>query len=258
MSFSEDLIKEALKHNILPLRNAFSFFTSYANIDKWTPSDNPTKSDNPLDKWILGELEQFTTTIDTNLADYDLAHSSRQIALFLDNLTNWYIRRSRRRFWKSENDDDKDHAYQTLYTVLTTFCLGAAPFMPIVTEYIWRALTGDDADNSLHLQEFPTLTGYYDEELAQAMSFAQDIVSMGFAARSQHKLRVRQPLASLSISVELDDYYLDIIAEELNIKSVTSDTSLKNLVTKVVMPDGSKVGQKFGKHTQDIFRLAKS
>lgn len=258
MSFSENLIKEALKQNILPLWNAFSFFITYANIDNRSPTDSPSASSNLLDQRILWELEQFVQTIDTDLANYDLAHSSRQIAVFLDNLTNWYIRRSRRRFRKTENDDDKESAYQTLYTVLTQFCLGAAPFMPIITEYIWRSLTWDASNNSLHLQDFPHSEGYYDAKLSQAMGFAQDIVSTGLAARSKHNLRVRQPLAELAISVELDQYYLDIIAEELNIKSVTSDPSLKDLVKKVIMPDGAKIGKKFGWDTQTIFRLAKS
>lgn len=96
---------------------------------------------NLLDQRILSELSSLSQTIDADLTNYDLTHSSRQIALFLENLTNWYIRRSRRRFWKSENDGDKHAAYQTLYTVLVEFCKIAAPFMPIVTEYMYRALT---------------------------------------------------------------------------------------------------------------------
>lgn len=158
MSFSEDLILEALKQNILPLWNAFSFFTTYANIDGWkkeNSQDNVTSS-NRLDTWILSELQRVTETIDQDLSHYDIAHASRQIADFLENLTNRYIRRSRRRFWKSESDEDKNHAYETLYTVLVDFSLVISPFMPFISEYIWRALTGDDMANSVHLQDFPS------------------------------------------------------------------------------------------------------
>ena len=147
MSFSEDLILEALKQNILPLWNAFSFFVTYANIDKRESNNREEtayiaeSSKNRLDTWILTELNTITHTIDKDLSNYDLTHASRQIASFLENLTNWYIRRSRRRFWKSDSDEDKISAYATLYTILTKFCVVAAPFMPIITEYIWKVLT---------------------------------------------------------------------------------------------------------------------
>lgn len=100
----------------------------------------------------------MTETIDQDLMNYDLTHASRQIADFLENLTNRYIRRSRRRFWKTESDEDKNYAYETLFTVLTQFCLIAAPFMPFITEYIWRTLTGEEKKNSVHLQNFPTVS----------------------------------------------------------------------------------------------------
>ena len=162
MNFSEDLILEALKQNILPLWNAFSFFVTYANIDKRESSSREEtlyqaqSSQNRLDTRILGELTIVTQTIDTDLSGYDITHASRQIASFLENLTNWYIRRSRRRFWKSDSDGDKASAYATLYTILTQFCTIAAPFMPIISEYIRKALTGDDIKNSIHLQDYPT------------------------------------------------------------------------------------------------------
>lgn len=200
MNFSEDLILEALKQNILPLWNAFSFFVTYANIDKRSPARHPERSDNEvegsptidkmlrqaqhdaassenrLDTWILGELAVVTKTIDSDLSGYDITHASRQIASFLENLTNWYIRRSRRRFWKSDSDGDKASAYATLYTILTQFCVIAAPFMPIIAEYIWKALTGDDLNNSVHLQDYPTRDISPDTVLAHDMQYAQTIV----------------------------------------------------------------------------------
>lgn len=251
MSFSEELILEALKQNILPLWNAFSFFVTYANIDNWSVH-NPKEalyqaqsSNNRLDQWILGELQTFAQTVAYDLEHYDLTHSSRQIASFLENLTNWYIRRSRRRFWKSDSDEDKASAYFTLYSVLTQFCMIAAPFMPIISEYIWRTLTSDSQFNSVHLQDFPSLNIPTNKELADQMNAAQTIVRMGLAARGKHNIRVRQPLQSLTLGISLDAYYLDIIAEELNIKSVKSDISLNTLVTKICKPDGKIIGQLF-------------
>jgi isoleucyl-tRNA synthetase len=201
MNFSEDLILESLKQNILPLRNTFYFFTTYANIDGRSPATTEKPKDgktaNLLDEWILSELSNLCQTIDTDLMNYDLTHSSRQIALFLDNLTNRYIRRSRRRFWKSENDGDKNDAYQTLYTVLIEFCKIAAPFIPIITEFIYRALTKDDT--SVHLQSFPVYNRFTQEKGLNKFAQAQTIVRAGLAARSKHSIRVRQPLALLKL-----------------------------------------------------------
>ena len=270
MSFSEELILEALKQNILPLWNAFWFFVTYANIDNWSVSDSKEalyqaqSSDNRLDQWILWELQTFITTIDEDLANYDLTHSSRQINKFLENLTNWYIRRSRRRFRKSDSDSDKSFAYATLYTVLTQFCVVASPFMPIISEYIWRTLTNSTLSpdhselNSVHLQDFPSLELSANKELSDQMNAAQDIVRMGLAARGKKNIRVRQPLSNLILWISLDQYYLDIIAEELNMKSVHSDPSLNTHVTKICKPDGKVIGQLFWWATKDIFALAKS
>jgi isoleucyl-tRNA synthetase len=276
MSFGDDLILEALKQNILPLWNAFSFFVTYANIDQRNPLDSnqkgkntpekmiqhakhdAEKSKNRLDTWILEELARVTQTIDDDLSNYDLTHASRQISSFLENLTNWYIRRSRRRFWKSDSDEDKASAYATLYTVLTQFVVVAAPFMPIISEYIWKVLTGDEDKNSVHLQDFPSVYITTDQTLTDAMNYAQTIVRMGLAARGKKNIRVRQPLHSLILGVELEQYYLDIIAEELNIKHVTCDSELNTRVTKICKPDGKTIGQLFGGNTKEIFALAKS
>jgi isoleucyl-tRNA synthetase len=277
MNFSEDLILEALKQNILPLWNAFSFFVTYANIDKRESTSREetaytaASSTNRLDTWILGELATATQSIDTDLSGYDITHASRQIASFLENLTNWYIRRSRRRFWKSDSDEDKASAYATLYTVLTQFCIIATPFMPIVTEYIWKVLTGKDINNSVHLQDYPSVIPATagissswdprireDDNLSEDMQYAQTIVRMWLASRGKKNIRVRQPLSTLILGVHLDQYYLDIIAEELNIKQVICDPALNSHVTKICKPDGKIIGQLFWWATKEIFALAKS
>ncbi|USN57063.1 MAG: class I tRNA ligase family protein [Candidatus Peribacteria bacterium] len=263
-SISEENIADALRGYILPLWNAFSFFVTYANIDGWEVAGHKEQatSDNVLDQWILGELSDLRNIVTDNLDHYNLQQSSRALGEFLDNLTNWYIRRSRRRFWKSESDTDKDQAYQTLYDVLLGFCQVAAPFMPFVTEYIYRELKGVNSvssvnSNSVHLLYWPEV-GERDEQLAQDMHLAQQIVTMGLAWRSQHDLRVRQPLSTLTVGMDLSEYYQAIIREELNIKQVVCDPSLNDEVTKIVKPDGKKIGPKFGGDVKIIFAEAKS
>jgi isoleucyl-tRNA synthetase len=259
-SITEQSIAEALRGSILPLWNAFSFFVTYARIDGWTPSDDVTVSDNVLDQWIVGELQLLIQQLSTDLDAYDLQSSSRALGVFLDQLTNWYIRRSRRRFRKSESDTDKDQAYATLYRVLVDFTKVAAPFAPFICEYIYRELKkgtegtkvaegeqgeqGEQGANdiSVHLTDWLEADeGLIDTDLSESMALTQRVVRMGLAWRSQHDIRVRQPLAALTIGQELDSYYMDIIAEELNIKSVQVDMDVNDRVTQICKPDGKVV-----------------
>jgi len=188
--------------------------------------------------------------VDTELLRYDLQQSSRLISSFLDNLTNRYIRRSRRRFWKSENDADKLQAYATLYRVLLVFCQVAAPFMPFITEYIHRELSMSDGSKALdlasvHLSDFPEATLFLvNKNLERDMKLVQDIIRIGLSWRSKQSIRVRQPLQSVTIGVVLDDYYKDIIAEELNVKRVLFDSSINDMVTKICKPDAKILGRK--------------
>lgn len=125
---------------ILPLWNTYSFFTTYANIDNFTPTGNTTR-ENPLDIWIVSETHKLVDDVVKGMEKYEVTEATRPIVRFMDNLTNWYIRRSRKRFWKSENDGDKIQAYETLFEVLTTLCKVMAPFTPFVTEHIYQNLT---------------------------------------------------------------------------------------------------------------------
>lgn len=175
---------------------------------------------------------------------------------FLDNLTNWYIRRSRRRFWKSESDADKLQAYTTLYHVLTTFCQIAAPYMPFITEYIYKALTNEE---SVHLTYYPVSNKEtINEDLSATMARVQEIIRIGLSWRARHNIRVRQPLPSLTIGVEVDEYFVSIISEELNVKQVLIDTSINEAVTKICKPNGRLIGPKFGKDVKTIISEAKS
>jgi len=282
-AITEESIAEALRNNILPLWNAFYFFTTYANIDGWTPwanrvwNINHTPWDkNMLDQWIISELQQLIVDVERGLEAYDLQQSSRQLAVFLDNLTNRYIRRSRRRFWKSEHDGDKEQAYETLYSVLVTFCQVAAPFMPFVTEYIYRSLKVTcswstdveknngksqcrEGDNfSVHLTDWPKVDeSLLDSALHKDMSLAQQIIRIGLAWRSTQKIRVRQPLARMSIGVEMSDYFKQLVADELNVKKVVCDATINDVVMKICKPDGRKIGPKYGKDVKMIMEEAK-
>lgn len=262
-SVTEEGIAEALRNNILPLWNAFSFFVTYATIDNFDPLNTDSARDNLLDKRIMSELQELIAWVDRELSHYDLQQSSRLISSFLDNLTNWYIRRSRRRFWKSENDADKMQAYATLYHVLLTVCQVAAPFMPFITEYIYRVLCARPSGGldlqSVHLTDFPeAAVSLIDSELERDMRMVQDIIRIWLWWRSKHTIRVRQPLQSVTIGVSLEVYYRDIIAEELNVKSVFFDPSINDQVTKICKPDAKLLGPKFGADLKIILEDAKS
>jgi isoleucyl-tRNA synthetase len=189
------------------------------------------------------------------MENYEITDATRPIIRFMDNLTNWYIRRSRKRFWKSENDGDKMQAYETLYEVLVTLTKVMAPFTPFVTENIYKSLTGNE---SVHLADFPVSdTKLIDTELNEAMDICQKVINLGLSLRTAQKIRVRQPLRSISIGFDLSDYYKDIIKEELNIKSVhTVDSS--SIAQKICKPNGRLIGPKFEKDVKNIISEAKS
>jgi len=256
LKFSENSIKEILRSVIIPLWNSYSFFMTYASVDKWepptelVPPDNPT---NPLDKWIVSSLSQMIEEVRTNMDAYKLQKAAGRFNKFIEDLTNWYIRRSRRRFWKSQNDSDKNNAYQTLHFVLVTFCKTAAPFIPFITEEIYRALSNNQMPESVHLADFPTpLENARDQKLEQQMTLTMEAVSLGRFLRSQHSLKVRQPLAETSIVVAnekqmlLINDTLDIIKEELNVKKVKISTDDSELVTKTIKPNFKTLGPKLG------------
>ncbi len=210
------------------LWNSYSFFVMYANVDGWKPNDDAVKLDNILDKWIMSQLHILIATVDTNMQAYDLPNASKPIMKFIDDLSNWYIRRSRKRFWKSENDDDKNAAYATLHYVLIELSKVMAPFTPFIAEEIYRNLTDDE---SVHLEDFPVSNKkYIDESLSEQMQNVRDVISEGLKLRSRTQIKVRQPLSELKIQKEklrVSDKFLNIIKDELNVKNVVeSDISV--------------------------------
>ncbi len=253
MDFKEEGIVEVIKKVILPLWNTYSFFTTYANIDNFEPTGKYTRN-NPLDVWIMSETHTLISDIETAMEKYEVTEATRPIVKFMDNLTNWYIRRSRKRFWKSENDGDKMEAYETLYEVLVTLSQVVAPFMPFVTEEIYKNLTSQE---SVHLTDFPTAdSSLIDTDLNHDMDLCQKIINLGLSLRTAQKIRVRQPLQSISTGESLSDYYKDIIKEELNVKEVLEVDS-SSIAKKICKPNGRLIGPKFGKNVKDIISQAK-
>lgn len=202
------------------LWNSYSFFVMYAEIDNFQPtiSNKQPRVKNLLDKWILSELNVLVKNVDEKLENYDIYAAAKSIESYIDNLSNWYIRRSRKRFWKSENDTDKNEAYATLHHVLVTLSQLMAPFTPFVAEEIYRNLTGEE---SVHLSDFPAVDEkMIDEKLNEQMNAAREIVSAGLQKRAEAKIKVRQPLASATVFVELLPELEEIIREELNVKKL--------------------------------------
>jgi len=177
LRFSEKQVEETMRKVILPLWNTYYFFTTYANIDNWDfAASSYTKKENQLDKWILSELNKLIKDVQQAMDNYTLMNATKYIVEFMDNLTNWYIRRSRRRFWKSENDNDKIQAYETLHEVLVKLTQVLAPFSPFITDYIYQDLTKKE---SVHLSDWPEYDeSLIDEKLNEQMQLAKNIVSL--------------------------------------------------------------------------------
>ena len=215
------------------LWNSYYFFVMYANIDQYKVSSIKYRvSDNLLDRWIVSELNMLIKEVDAKLEKYDVYGPTKNIENFIDNLSNWYIRRSRKRFWKSENDDDKKQAYETLHYVLVELSKLMAPFTPFMAEEIYKNLTGSNFSSekidggqagreSVHLENFPQADeGLIDAELNEQMGLVRRFVNLGLAARAKAGIKVRQPMAELRINQPVDDELLDLVKDEVNVKKV--------------------------------------
>jgi isoleucyl-tRNA synthetase len=285
LRFSEEGVKHALRHLLIPLWNSYSFFVTYANIDKWEPGSSKLgESENLLDRWIESSLANLCQEVTAAMDNYDLQRAVRPFVAFIEDLTNWYIRRSRRRFWKSEDDGDKQQAYATLYHVLIELCKIAAPFTPFIAEEIYRNLTQFGSSNvkkskvesqgadlgpsdlqtldfpeSVHLCDFPTAAGAKrDIALETQMRIVMDVVSMGRQLRKDRDAKVRQPLRRLDV-VSRDSGLLNqvgelkqIVAEELNVREVIFDDDETGLATLSAKANFKTLGKKFGKQVQQI------
>ncbi|MCA1950401.1 MAG: isoleucine--tRNA ligase [Treponema sp.] len=254
LRYSDEGVKDVLKSIIIPLWNSYSFYVTYANIDHMKPTKAPDNPSNPLDKWILSVAESMVERVTAALDGYDMNRAIDPIVEFIDLLNNWYIRRSRRRFWRSENDSDKAEAYSTLYSVLKKLSLVAAPIMPYTTEAIWQNLRLETDPISVHLADYPTAEQHRkDEGLEFKMSVVQHAVSMGRALRYQYNIKVRQPLRSVElvtrnpeekkVLLEMEE----IIREELNVKNVVFRDNEEDLVEYQAKANFRILGKELGK-----------
>jgi len=229
--FDARQVDEVSRRFLSTLWNVYSFFVMYANIDKYQPSSEPfPPPEAELDRWVLSELNQLVVDVDASLAAYSPTEAGRKIETFVDGLSNWYVRRSRRRFWKSENDADKLSAYNTLYHCLVTLSKLLAPFTPFLAEELYQNLVRSafpDSPESVHLADFPVADAtLIDKQLADDNRLAMHICSLGRAARSKAGIKVRQPLAEIFVGVKSEserralERMAPLILEELNIKEM--------------------------------------
>jgi isoleucyl-tRNA synthetase len=249
--FDEKMVAEVSRRFLSTLWNVYSFFVTYANIDKFVPGKEAVSDTSELDKWIISELNQLIADVDSGLESYNPTEAGRKIEGFVDELSNWYVRRSRRRFWKSESDADKLAAYNTLYECLVTLAKLLAPFTPFVAEEIYRNLVGSvskDAPESVHLADFPVADkDKIDKKLAADIRLAMKISSLGRAARSEAGIKVRQPLDKVIVKVgakkerEALERLTPQLLEELNVKGLGFVEDMAELEKKgyVVVTEGS-------------------
>jgi isoleucyl-tRNA synthetase len=258
---------EVRRQFLIPLWNVYNFFVTYAKLDEWAPAPNLqeliTNSQNPLDAWIMARLNEVVARVTTALENYDAYGATLAIQPLLEDLTNWYVRRSRRRFWKSEHDDDKNAAYATLYHVLTMLIKVLAPVTPFVTEVMYQNLVrsvdevhgvDENAPESLHHCAWPEADeAAIDQALLDQMALARQIASLGLGARGNANIKVRQPLARTLVHVgqgrkaDLSPELTAIVVDELNVKSLEFVAEAGELVSYKVLPNLKLVGPKLGK-----------
>jgi isoleucyl-tRNA synthetase len=240
---------------------------TYANIDGWAPEQDDdfdpafpegsaphSESLSLLDRWILGRLNQVVQTTTNSLANSDTLTATIAVESFLDDLTNWYVRRSRRRFWKSEHDEDKNTAYATLYHILVKLAKLLSPFVPFITEAIYQNLVRSiypQAYESIHHCTWPEYDpAMVDETIIDQMELARQLASVGLSARNSAGIKVRQPLGKALAHVDgkrtLSDEYVEIVTDELNVKGFEFVEDASQLVTYQVLPDNKKLGPRFG------------
>jgi isoleucyl-tRNA synthetase len=254
LRYSDEAVRDVMKAILIPLWNAYSFFVTYANIDNARPAGAPEDPSNPLDKWILSAVETLVEKVGAALDVYDLSRGVQPIREFIDLLNNWYIRRSRRRFWRSENDRDKTEAYGALYQALKTFITVASPFIPFITDAIWANLRNEGDPESVHLADFPVPKAERrDPRLEYKMAVAQRAVSIGRALRSQHNIKTRQPLKRVELVTRNEEEKRvlleleEIIREELNVKQAAVKDNEEDLVEYEVKANFRILGKELGK-----------
>ncbi|MFH0920458.1 MAG: isoleucine--tRNA ligase [Fibrobacterota bacterium] len=263
MKFSEPGIREILKSVIIPLWNAYNFFIEYAVTDKWDPAvDSGACSDNELDRWILSVMQSLVKEVNLQMESYNLYKVVPAVVDFIENLTNWYIRRSRSRFWSNatENPQLKKECHATLYTVLLTFSKVLAPILPFISEEMYRNLAVGrvpGAPGSVHLCDYPVVDeSLINPGLEKRMADVRTVVGLGNFLRAKHTLKLRQPLSTMSVVADKSRLialktYAALILEELNIKEIRWLEDAAGLVSVTVKANFRQLGKKFGPRMKD-------
>ena len=256
--FSTDDVSEAGRKFLSTLWNVYSFYVLYADLDKFNPTEYADfVSDNVMDKWIMSKLNTLVKDVDAKLNSYDINNAALAIEDFTDELSNWYVRRNRARYWSETLTDDKIGAYVTLYRVLTTLVKVSAPFVPFITEEIYQNLVVNldpKAEESVHLCLWPEVDEKaIDKNLEAEMDLAYKIVKLGRSARNAANIKNRQPLSKMLVSTDsLPVYYGDIIIDELNIKAVEFGADLSTHVNFEIKPNLPVLGRAYGKMIPQI------
>ncbi|MCM1043906.1 MAG: isoleucine--tRNA ligase [Candidatus Gastranaerophilales bacterium] len=258
--FSGKLVQEGQRKFMGTLWNTYAFFVLYANIDGFDATKYTLEYDKltVMDKWLLSRLNTVVGQVDDNLDQYRIPEAAKALQEFVDDMSNWYVRRSRERFWAKGMEQDKINAYMTLYTALVTICKASAPMIPFMTEEIYLNLVKSidkEAPESIHLCDFPTVDqAHIDRELEEKMKNVLDAVVMGRACRNDAAIKNRQPIGKMYIKAEfeLDSFYKDIIADELNVKEVVFTEDVRDFTTYTFKPQLRTVGPKYGKQLGGI------
>ena len=258
--FHEDAVKEGQSKFMGTLWNTYAFYVLYANIDNFDPTKYSLDYDklSVMDKWLLSKLNTMVKIVDNGLGSYNIPDATKALAGFVDDMSNWYVRRSRERYWAKDMPQDKINAYMTLYTALVTVCKAAAPMIPFLTEDIYQNLVrtvDQTAPLSIHLCDFPVADEkMIDKNLETSMDEVLKIVVFGRAARNTANIKSRQPIGNMFIKAEnvLDNYFVDIIRDELNIKEVSFKDDLSAFTSYSFKPQLRTVGPKYGKQLGGI------
>ena len=242
------------------LWNTYAFFVLYANIDGFDATKYKLEYDKltVMDKWLLSKLNTVVGEVDDNLDKYRIPEAAKALQDFVDEMSNWYVRRSRERFWAKGMEQDKINAYMTLYTALVTICKAAAPMIPFMTEDIYQNLVRSidaSAPESIHLCDFPVVQKeFINKELEESMEDVLDAVVMGRACRNDAAIKNRQPISKMYIKADfkLDSFYTDIIKDELNVKEVVFTDDIRDFTSYTFKPQLRTVGPKYGKQLGGI------
>jgi len=254
--FHDKAVTEGQRKFMGTLWNTYAFYVLYANIDEFNPLNYTLEYQklSVMDKWLLSRLHTVIHEVDENLEDYRIPEAARALQDFVDEMSNWYVRRSRERFWAKGMEQDKINAYMTLYTALVEISKAAAPMIPFMTEDIYQNLVRSidkNAPESIHLCDFPKAEeSWIDKELEANMKKVLDIVVLGRACRNESNIKNRQPIGKMYVKAEyhLSDFYKEIIIDELNVKNIEFTEDVRSFTTYIFKPQLKTVGPKYGKH----------